>query len=90
MQFEETHRRSKPQIINNQYSHTLFLCVRNFVCKINEDAELLMCLSDGTVPFTENYVVRWSKEGFVRDINQLHSLRVLFTVKTTKNSNDYR
>lgn len=49
---------------------------------MNEDAELLMSLYDGKegLPFTENYVVRWSKEGFVRDINQLHSLRVLFTV----------
>ncbi|KAK6633076.1 hypothetical protein RUM43_012819 [Polyplax serrata] len=78
-EFEETHRRSKPPVASNQYSHILFLCVRNFVCKINEDAELLLSLSDGAVPFTENYVVRWSKEGFVRDINQLHSLRVLFT-----------
>ncbi|KAL0276596.1 UNVERIFIED_CONTAM: hypothetical protein PYX00_004139 [Menopon gallinae] len=76
----DTHRRSKSPVSFNQYSHILFLCMRNFVCKVNEDVELLLSLYDGKgVPFTENYVIRWSKDGFVRDINQTHSLRALFT-----------
>lgn len=51
---------------------------------MNEDAELLMTLYDAKEhrAITENYVVRWSKEGLASDINQLHNLRVLFTVST--------
>ncbi|XP_069695130.1 dedicator of cytokinesis protein 1 isoform X2 [Periplaneta americana] len=64
-----------------QYSHIFFVSVRNFVCKMSEDAELLMMLYDAKEgrAVTENYVVRWSKEGLARDIDQLHNLRVLFT-----------
>ena len=50
---------------------------------MTEDAELLMTLYDAKEnrAFTENYVVRWSKEGLTRNIDQLHNLRVLFTVR---------
>lgn len=63
------------------YSHIFYVSVRNFVCKMNEDSELLMTLFDTKEnrAFTENYVVRWTKEGLLRDIDQLHNLRVLFT-----------
>jgi hypothetical protein len=49
---------------------------------MGEDAELLMTLYDAKEgrAITENYVVKWSKEGLARDIDQLHNLRVLFTV----------
>lgn len=63
------------------YSHIFFVSVRNFVCKMAEDVELLLTLYDGREmkAITENYVVSWSKEGLARDIDQLHNLRVLFT-----------
>lgn len=63
------------------YSHIFFVSVRNFVCKMAEDVELLLTLYDGRElrALTENYVVFWSKEGLARDIDQLHNLRVLFT-----------
>ncbi|XP_044743403.1 dedicator of cytokinesis protein 1 isoform X2 [Chrysoperla carnea] len=63
------------------FSHIFFVSVRNFVCKMTEDAELLMTLYDAKEnrAITENYVVKWSKEGLASDINQLHNLRVLFT-----------
>ncbi|XP_076229499.1 dedicator of cytokinesis protein myoblast city isoform X7 [Nomia melanderi] len=63
------------------YSHIFFVSVRNFVCKMTEDVELLLTLYDGREmkAITENYVVSWSKEGLARDIDQLHNLRVLFT-----------
>ncbi|KAK9296200.1 hypothetical protein QLX08_009705 [Tetragonisca angustula] len=63
------------------YSHIFFVSVRNFVCKMAEDVELLLTLYDGKEmkAITENYVVSWSKEGLARDIDQLHNLRVLFT-----------
>ncbi|XP_033607516.1 dedicator of cytokinesis protein 1 isoform X3 [Cryptotermes secundus] len=71
----------KAQKTLTQYSHIFFVSVRNFVCKMSEDAELLMTLYDAKEgrAITENYVVRWSKEGLARDIDQLHNLRVLFT-----------
>ncbi|GFG33105.1 hypothetical protein Cfor_10663, partial [Coptotermes formosanus] len=71
----------KVQKMVTQYSHIFFVSVRNFVCKMSEDAELLMTLYDAKEgrAVTENYVVRWSKEGLARDIDQLHNLRVLFT-----------
>ncbi|XP_066581822.1 dedicator of cytokinesis protein 1 isoform X2 [Prorops nasuta] len=63
------------------YSHIFFVSVRNFVCKMAEDVELLLTLYDAKElkAITENYVVSWSKEGLARDIDQLHNLRVLFT-----------
>ncbi|XP_049862449.1 dedicator of cytokinesis protein 1 isoform X3 [Schistocerca gregaria] len=71
----------KPQKVVTHYSHIVFVSVRNFVCKMTEDAELLMNLYDANTnkAITENYVVRWSKEGLAKDIDQLYNLRVLFT-----------
>jgi len=52
----------KPQV--PVYSHIFFVSVRNFVCKMAEDVELLLTLYDGREmkAITENYVVSWSKE----------------------------
>lgn len=73
-------RRQKTAQSSNQFSHSLFLSLRNFVCKMTDEAELLMSLYDGkeNAPFTESYVVRWSHA------NPLHSLRALFTVSINK------
>ncbi|XP_046384567.1 dedicator of cytokinesis protein 1 isoform X4 [Ischnura elegans] len=69
-----------PKVMTH-YSHIFFVSVRNFVCKMGEDAELLMTLYDAKEgrAITESYVVCWSKEGLARDLDQLHNLRVLFT-----------
>lgn len=50
---------------------------------MTEDAELLMTLYDGKEykSITENYVVRWSKDGLMSDIDQMDNLRVMFTVR---------
>ncbi|KAF4529699.1 hypothetical protein B566_EDAN016654, partial [Ephemera danica] len=71
----------KPGKTVTQHSHILFVSVRNFVCKLSEDSELLMTLYDVREgrPITESYVVRWSREGLTQDLDQLHNLRVLFT-----------
>lgn len=34
----------------------------------------------GNVPCSENYLVKWSSSGLVKDIDQLHNLRAVFTV----------
>ena len=63
------------------YSHTFFVNIRNFVCKMAEDVELLLTLYDTKEmkAITENYVFSWSKYGLTADIDQLHNLKVLFT-----------
>ena len=65
----------------NRHSHMFFVAVRNFVCRIGEDTELLMCLYDAKdwKSMTENYVVRWSRMGLAQDLDLLGNLRVLFT-----------
>ncbi|XP_022903729.1 dedicator of cytokinesis protein 1 isoform X3 [Onthophagus taurus] len=64
-----------------QISHIFIVSVKNFTCKMTEDAELLMTLYDAkeNKAITENYVVRWSKDGLMSDIDQMYNLRVMFT-----------
>ncbi|NXI23379.1 DOCK2 protein, partial [Sterrhoptilus dennistouni] len=62
-------------------SHTLSLCVRNFVCHIGEEAQLFMALYDPGEQriISENYVIRWASTGVPQDIELLNNLRVVFT-----------
>lgn len=52
-----------------------------FVCKFQEDSDLIFTLFDGEThkPISENYVVKWSRTGIARDIEQFDNNRVLFT-----------
>lgn len=34
-------------------------------------------------PHSENYLVKWSSSGLVKDIDQLHNLRAVFTVRVS-------
>lgn len=76
-------KESQPKTAIQQYSNIFLVAVRNFTFKMSEDAELLMTLYDGKElrSFTENYVVRWTKEGLMSDLDQMHNLRVMFTVR---------
>uniref|UniRef100_A0A8K9UY61 Dedicator of cytokinesis 1 n=1 Tax=Oncorhynchus mykiss TaxID=8022 RepID=A0A8K9UY61_ONCMY len=67
--------------INQTPSFALFVTLKNVVCKIGEDAEVLMSLYDPVESkfISENYLVRWSSQGLVKDIDQLHNLRSVFT-----------
>ncbi|XP_066248093.1 dedicator of cytokinesis protein 1 isoform X1 [Euwallacea similis] len=71
----------QPKSAIQQFSNIFLVAVKNFTCKISEDAELLMCLYDAKEfkPITENYVVRWTKEGLMSDLDQMYNLRVMFT-----------
>uniref|UniRef100_T1IIV8 Dedicator of cytokinesis protein 1 n=1 Tax=Strigamia maritima TaxID=126957 RepID=T1IIV8_STRMM len=64
-----------------RYCHSLYVTLKNFVCKIGDDADLLMTLYDAKEMnfISEHYVVKWAKEGLARDLDQLNNLRVLFT-----------
>lgn len=62
-------------------SLALFVNLKNVVCKIGEDAEVLMSLYDPMESkfISENYLVRWSSSGLPKDIDRLHNLRAVFT-----------
>ncbi|KAJ7325314.1 hypothetical protein JRQ81_018334 [Phrynocephalus forsythii] len=62
-------------------SFALFVNLKNVVCKIGEDAEVLMSLYDPVESkfISENYLVRWSSSGLPKDIDRLHNLRAVFT-----------
>uniref|UniRef100_A0A3P9IW85 Dedicator of cytokinesis 1 n=1 Tax=Oryzias latipes TaxID=8090 RepID=A0A3P9IW85_ORYLA len=62
-------------------SFALFVTLKNVVCKIGEDAEVLMSLYDPMESkfISENYLVKWSSAGLAKDIDQLHNLRAVFT-----------
>ncbi|NXA43644.1 DOCK2 protein, partial [Eudromia elegans] len=62
-------------------SHSLYLCVHNFVCNIGEEAQLLMALYDPAEQHTisENYVIRWASTGVPQDIELLNNLKAVFT-----------
>ncbi|NWS10864.1 DOCK2 protein, partial [Pachyramphus minor] len=62
-------------------SHSLYLCVRNFVCHIGEEAQLFMALYDPGEQriISENYVIRWASTGVPQDLELLNNLKVVFT-----------
>lgn len=62
----------------NKFSHNLLISVHNFVCKVNEDVELLFTLFDGDKmkAITENYLIKWNRQGIAPYFN---NLRALFT-----------
>ncbi|XP_019762944.2 dedicator of cytokinesis protein 2 isoform X3 [Dendroctonus ponderosae] len=74
-------KNEQPKSAIQQYSNIFLVAVKNFTGKISEDAQLLMCLYDAKEfkPITESYVVHWTKEGLMSDIDEMYNLRVMFT-----------
>lgn len=66
----------------NKHSHNLMVTVHAFVCKYQEDSDLLFTLydADDGRALTENYVVKWGRQGLAQDLDQFDNHRVLFTV----------
>ncbi|XP_076471351.1 dedicator of cytokinesis protein 1-like isoform X3 [Babylonia areolata] len=62
-------------------SFNLYVMLRNYVCKIGEDADILMNIYDSKEGcfISENYLVKWTKEGVPKDIEMLNNFRVVFT-----------
>ncbi|XP_054832952.1 dedicator of cytokinesis protein 2 [Eublepharis macularius] len=62
-------------------THSIYVFVRNFVCRIGEDAELFMSLYDPQKQcvISENYLVRWGSKGFPKEIDMINNLKVVFT-----------
>uniref|UniRef100_A0AAX7SLX6 Dedicator of cytokinesis 2 n=1 Tax=Astatotilapia calliptera TaxID=8154 RepID=A0AAX7SLX6_ASTCA len=57
--------------IQSSPTHSLYVFVRNFVCRIGEDSELFMSLYDPNKQtiISENYLVRWGSKGFPKEID---------------------
>ncbi|XP_044136814.1 dedicator of cytokinesis protein 2 isoform X3 [Bufo gargarizans] len=75
--------------ITSSPTHSLYVFVRNFVCRIGEDAELFMSLYDPQKQriISENYLVRWGSKGFPKEIDMLNNLKVVFTDLGNKDLN---
>ncbi|XP_040029481.2 dedicator of cytokinesis 2 [Gasterosteus aculeatus] len=67
--------------IQSSPTHSLYVFVRNFVCRIGEDSELFMSLYDPVKQsiISENYLIRWGSKGFPKEIDMLNNLKVVFT-----------
>ncbi|XP_036279632.1 dedicator of cytokinesis protein 2 isoform X3 [Pipistrellus kuhlii] len=75
--------------ISSSPTHSLYVFVRNFVCRIGEDAELFMSLYDPNkqAVISENYLVRWGSKGFPKEVEMLNNLKVVFTDLGNKDLN---
>ncbi|XP_071039760.1 dedicator of cytokinesis protein 1 isoform X2 [Parasteatoda tepidariorum] len=76
--FEEENKIQKSSL---RFVHSFYVTVKNFVCQVGDDADLLLTLYDAKEGkyISENYLLKWSKEGLAKDLEQLNNLRVLFT-----------
>lgn len=65
----------------NKHAHNLLVQIHLFVCKYQEECDLLVALYDGTEmkAITESYVVKWGRQGLARDLEHFDNNRVLFT-----------
>ncbi|KAM6954210.1 dedicator of cytokinesis protein 5 [Aplochiton taeniatus] len=63
------------------HTYSLLMSLKNFVCNIGEDAELLMSLYDPDQSefISENFLVRWDSMGMPKEIEKLNNLPALFT-----------
>ncbi|XP_055521537.1 dedicator of cytokinesis protein 2, partial [Leucoraja erinacea] len=78
--------------LSSSPTHTLFIWVRNFVCKIGEETELFMSLYDPNEQkiICENYLFRWASTGLPKEIDMLNNLKVVFTDLGNKDLNRER
>uniref|UniRef100_A0A8D3CTP5 Dedicator of cytokinesis 2 n=1 Tax=Scophthalmus maximus TaxID=52904 RepID=A0A8D3CTP5_SCOMX len=76
----QTDMREKSRIQSSP-THSFYVFVRNFVCRIGEDSDLFMSLYDPIKQsiISENYLVRWGSKGFPKEIDMLNNLKVVFT-----------
>ncbi|KAM4747063.1 dedicator of cytokinesis protein 5 isoform 2-T2 [Rhinophrynus dorsalis] len=70
-----------PAMLHVAHTYSLYVNLKNFVCNMGEDAELLMSLydPDDSRFISENYLVRWGSSGMPKDIEKLNNLQAVFT-----------
>ncbi|XP_066499571.1 dedicator of cytokinesis protein 5 isoform X2 [Hoplias malabaricus] len=68
-------------VFSSAHTYSLLMSLKNFVCNIGEDAELLMSLydTDQSEFISENFLVRWDSKGMPKEIEKLNNISALFT-----------
>ncbi|XP_041956081.1 dedicator of cytokinesis protein 5 isoform X1 [Alosa sapidissima] len=68
-------------LFSTVHTYSLLINLKNFVCNIGEDAELLMSIydPDQSEVISENFLVRWDSTGMPKEIEKLNNLPALFT-----------
>ncbi|XP_070539835.1 dedicator of cytokinesis protein 1-like isoform X2 [Ptychodera flava] len=71
--------KAKKQVVVHSYSFLVKL--KNFVCFVGSDAELLMSLYDPTENkfISDNFIVRWPARGLPSNFDMLENCKVVFT-----------
>ncbi|KAM4577944.1 dedicator of cytokinesis protein 5 [Fundulus diaphanus] len=71
----------RQSLFSSVHTYSLLMNLKNFVCNIGEDAELLMSLYDPDQSefISENFLVRWDSMGMPKEIEKLNNLPALFT-----------
>ncbi|KAL6458640.1 hypothetical protein MHYP_G00321120 [Metynnis hypsauchen] len=71
----------RQSLFSTAHTYSLLMNLKNFVCNIGEDAELLMSLYDPDQSefISENFLVRWDSKGMPKEIEKLNNLPALFT-----------
>ncbi|KAL0979453.1 hypothetical protein UPYG_G00185280 [Umbra pygmaea] len=71
----------RQSLFSTVHTYSLLMNLKNFVCNIGEDAELLMSLYDPDQSefISENFLVRWDSTGMPKEIEKLNNLPALFT-----------
>ncbi|XP_072538135.1 dedicator of cytokinesis protein 5 isoform X2 [Salminus brasiliensis] len=71
----------RQSLFSTAHTYSLLMNLKNFVCNIGEDAELLMSLYDPDQSefISENFLVRWDSKGMPKEIEKLNNLLALFT-----------
>nr|XP_027201105.1 dedicator of cytokinesis protein 2-like [Dermatophagoides pteronyssinus] len=66
---------------NNIESNSFCITLSNFICMIKQDMIINMAIYDANNHkfLTENYIVKWEKTGFVREVEKINNIRVVFT-----------
>uniref|UniRef100_A0AAY4ECP1 Dedicator of cytokinesis 5 n=1 Tax=Denticeps clupeoides TaxID=299321 RepID=A0AAY4ECP1_9TELE len=73
--------RRRQSLFNTVHTYSLLMNLKNFVCNIGEDAELLVSIYDPDQSefISENFFVRWDSTGMPKEIEKLNNLPALFT-----------
>ncbi|XP_031426793.1 dedicator of cytokinesis protein 5 [Clupea harengus] len=71
----------RQSLFSTVHTYSLLMNLKNFVCNIGEDAELLMSIydPDQSEVISENFLVRWDSMGMPKEIEKLNNLPALFT-----------
>uniref|UniRef100_H2Y985 Dedicator of cytokinesis 2 n=1 Tax=Ciona savignyi TaxID=51511 RepID=H2Y985_CIOSA len=69
------------QEARKSHVYSLYIAVKNVVCRIGEEADVLISLYDAkeNVFISENYFVRWGSQGLPKNIDMLNTLKAIFT-----------